>query len=77
VDLSLNPGGQAGADIACERILQALADKKFLPLTDQSSPEEIRRVLGVSKKQFKRASGNLYKQQKIELTQTGIRLKSS
>ncbi len=75
VDLSLNPGGRAGVDIGREKILQALAGKGFLPLHDNSSPEEIRRLLGLSKKQFKRAVGGLYKEQKIELLQSGIRLK--
>ena len=76
VDLSLNPGGKAGADIGRDKILQALAGSGFLPLNDSSSPEEIRRLLGLSKKQFKRSLGSLYKQGKVELLQTGIRLKT-
>ena len=76
IDLSLNPGGEAGAEIGRDKILQALAGKGFLPLTDNSSPEDIRRLLGLSKKQFKRALGGLYKQGQVELLQTGIRLKS-
>jgi hypothetical protein len=75
IDLSLNPGGKAGADIGRDKILQALAGSGFLPLTDNSPPEEIRRLLGLSKKQFKRALGGLYKQGQVELLQTGIRLK--
>ncbi len=75
IDLSLNPGGQAGADIGCDKILEALRSGGFLPLNDNSSPEDIRRLLGLSKKQFKRAVGNLYKQKKIEILQKGIRLK--
>ncbi len=76
VDLSLNPGGKAGADIGRDKILQALAGSGFLPLNDSSSPEEIRRLLGLSKKQFKRSLGSLYKQGKVELLQSGVRLKS-
>lgn len=75
VDLSLNPGGRAGADIGRDKIMQALKGGNFLPLNDNSSPEDIRRVLGLSKKQFKRAVGSLYKQNRIELLQSGIRLK--
>lgn len=75
IDLSLNPGGKVGTDIGRDKILEALAGGGFLPLNDNSSPEEIRRLLGLSKKQFKRAVGGLYKQNKIELLQTGIRLK--
>lgn len=75
VDLNLNPGGRAGVDIGREKILQALVGKGFLPLHDNSSSEEIRRVLGLSKKQFKRALGALYKEGRVELLQSGIRLK--
>ncbi len=75
VDLSLNPGGKAGVDLGREKILEALAGSGFLPLNDNSSPEEIRRLLGLSKKQFKRALGGLYKEQKIEILQKGVRLK--
>ena len=76
VGLSLNPGGKAGADLGRDKILQALAGNGFLPLNDNSSPEDIRRLLGLSKKQFKRSLGSLYKQGKVELLQTGVRLKS-
>jgi predicted RNA-binding protein (virulence factor B family) len=74
VDLSLNPGGKIGTDIGRDKILQALSQSGFLPLHDGSSPEDIRRLLGLSKKQFKRALGSLYKEKKVELLPTGIRL---
>jgi predicted RNA-binding protein (virulence factor B family) len=77
VDLSLNPGGRAGIDLGRQVLLQALAGSGYLPLHDNSPPEEIRRLLGLSKKQFKRAVGTLYKEQRIELTSSGIRLKNS
>lgn len=77
VDLSLNPGGRAGIDLGRQTLLQALEGSGYLPLNDNSPPEEIRRLLGLSKKQFKRALGTLYKEQRIELTSTGIRLKAS
>ncbi|NCO53280.1 MAG: GntR family transcriptional regulator [Deltaproteobacteria bacterium] len=75
VDLSLNPGGRAGIDLGRQKLLQALESSGYLPLHDKSSPEEIRRLLGLSKKQFKRAAGTLYKEQRIELTSSGIKLK--
>lgn len=74
LDLSLNPGGRAGVDIGREKLLAALEPTGFLPLHDGSSPEEIRSRLGLSKKQFKRAVGTLYREQKIELLTKGIRL---
>ena len=44
----------------------------FLPLTDRSSPDAIGKRLGISKKAFKRALGNLYKARKVELSEDGI-----
>lgn len=47
----------------------------FLPYTDRSEPDEIYRKFGVSKKTFKKAVGDLYKKQLIELEEEGICLK--
>ena len=41
---------------------------------DKSSPEEIKKEFQVSKKVFKQAIGNLYKQGKIKITDEGIEL---
>ena len=58
-------------------ILEELeANDGFLGLHDNSSPEEIKTVLRMSKKNFKRAVGTLYKNQQIELVDNGIRLKN-
>lgn len=46
----------------------------FLSLTDKSSPEEIENRLEMSKKNFKKAIGGLYKQGLITLEENGIRL---
>jgi predicted RNA-binding protein (virulence factor B family) len=43
-----------------------------LPITDKSSPEAIAQSFGLNKKAFKRAVGGLYKERKIELTDSGI-----
>lgn len=47
----------------------------FLSLTDKSSPEEIKNILGISKKAFKKSVGYLYKQKIITLESSGVRLK--
>ena len=47
----------------------------FLPLTDKSDPDDIRRELRMSKKAFKRAVGALYKVRKITIEADGIRWK--
>ena len=44
----------------------------FLPLSDKSSPEEIYRVFGISKKAFKKALGALYKERKVRIEEQGI-----
>jgi predicted RNA-binding protein (virulence factor B family) len=61
---------------ATERILQKLKESKgTLSLNDKSSPKDITDTLGMSKTQFKQAIGNLYKAQKILITDKGITLK--
>lgn len=62
-------GGEAG------KILEQLqASGGFLPYHDKSDPEDIYLNLGMSKKTFKMAIGQLFKQHKIEITDHGIRL---
>jgi hypothetical protein len=46
-------------------VLEKLTTTPTLRVTDQSSPEEIRAVFGLSKKAFKRAIGRLLKDNKI------------
>jgi predicted RNA-binding protein (virulence factor B family) len=46
----------------------------YLPLTDKSSPKEIEDLFEMSKKNFKKAIGGLYKQGLIVLEEQGIRL---
>ena len=47
----------------------------FLPLNDKSSPEAIRKELNISKSAFKRAIGNLYKEEIIVFQNNGIKFK--
>ncbi len=75
LDLSLLPPGQARLDVVGETILKALRESGgYLPLGDNSDAAEIKARLGVSKNAFKQAIGRLYKQQRIILEPTGIRL---
>ncbi|NOY12503.1 MAG: hypothetical protein GXP51_02080 [Deltaproteobacteria bacterium] len=74
IDVSLRRPGAAGIVDAREIILTALQHEGFLPLHDQSPPEQIREQLGLSKKQFKKALGGLYKDRRIELSHKGVRL---
>ncbi len=61
-------------DCNSELIFHKLVENEgFLPVTDKSSPEEIRRQFGISKKAFKKSIGALYKQRKITILPEGIK----
>ena len=63
-------------DCNSELIFHKLVENEgFLSVTDKSSPEEIRRQFGISKKAFKKSIGALYKQRKITILPKGIKLK--
>ncbi len=76
VDLSLKPGGyQNHIDADCALLLRTLeANAGFLDLHDKSDPDEIATRLHLSKKAFKKAVGKLYREKRIRLEETGIRL---
>jgi predicted RNA-binding protein (virulence factor B family) len=77
VDLSLDQPGFSKDKIesVTNAILTSLNENDgFLALTDKSPPPEIYAAFRVSKKVFKQAIGALYKQRRIALESTGIRL---
>ncbi|MFL1012683.1 CvfB family protein [Flavisericum labens] len=75
LDISIEQIGYRNIEPNAERVLQELQDNSgYLPITDKSSPEEIKEIVQMSKKNFKKAIGNLYKQRKIEIKPDGIRL---
>ena len=49
-------------------------NKGYLNLNDNSDPEIIKEVFGLSKKSFKKALGSLYKQRLITINDDGIYL---
>lgn len=76
IDITLRKGGAHATAADQDVILAALrARDGFLPLTDKSAPEEIARLLRVSKKRFKKAVGGLYKEGLIAIADDGIRLR--
>ena len=61
---------------SAEVLLQLVRDNGgFLPLNDNSAPEEVARLTGTSKKVFKRSLGVLLKRGAVETTDQGIRIK--
>jgi len=75
IDLSLQKEGYEKIDDISQSILNKLAAQNgFLPLTDKSSPETIKQTLHISKKNFKKAIGALYKQRLISIEENGIKL---
>jgi predicted RNA-binding protein (virulence factor B family) len=45
-----------------------------MPYHDKSKPDEIYDIFGLSKKEFKRQIGHLYKEKKIQIKEDGIYL---
>lgn len=75
IDVSLRPQGFRNViDSDVEKVLTKLKDSRegFLLITDKSSPDSIRFHMKMSKKAFKKAVGNLYKQKLIEIEQDRI-----
>jgi len=76
IDISLRRPGRQGILEAKDVILEALAATGFLPLHDDSSPQQIRRQLGMSKKAFKQAVGGLYREGAVRLSEKGVHLQN-
>ncbi|MBN1985588.1 MAG: GntR family transcriptional regulator [Prolixibacteraceae bacterium] len=74
IDLLLEKPGYEKIDSIAQKILDVLDQNRgFVALTDKSSPEMIQTMLGISKKNFKKAVGNLYKRKMIEFKSDGIK----
>ncbi len=74
LDIRLEVPNDSRYDAAEQKILDMLASNDgFLALTDKSDPEEVRAILGLSKKTFKQAIGKLYKHRRIALEADGLR----
>lgn len=76
IDISIQPIGYTNfIDKNTELVYKALLKNNgVLAVTDKSSPDEISRQFGMSKKAFKKSLGALYKQRKIKLLPDGIEL---
>ena len=76
--------GETPVEAACRELEEEVGTTKalllresggFLAVGDKSDPQRISQLFKMSKKSFKTAIGNLYKQGVIEITPEGIRLR--
>lgn len=75
IDVSLHKQGFENIEPNSEIIMNELrASRGFLRLNDNSNPEDIKTLLKMSKKTFKKAIGLLYKEKRIEIKDDGIYL---
>ncbi len=75
IDVAAGKPGYQRVEDEAGKILRLLQENNgYLPYYDKSDPEEIYSFFGMSKKTFKMTLGNLYKQRKITLEKTGIKL---
>ena len=75
IDVSLRKFGVEAIEPSSQLILDELkSNRGFLGLNDNSHPEDIKTVLKMSKKVFKKAVGNLYRQKLIDIKEDGIYL---
>jgi predicted RNA-binding protein (virulence factor B family) len=76
LDLTLKRPGYQSIPGSAASIMEILKKNGgFLPYHDKSLPDEISRIFAMSKKEFKRAIGGLYKAGSIEITDNGIRVR--
>ncbi|MBL7887842.1 MAG: GntR family transcriptional regulator [Flavobacterium sp.] len=75
IDVSFQKLGYDAVEFNAQKILNELQSSRgFLRLNDNSHPEDIKTVLQMSKKTFKKAIGLLYKEKLIEIKDDGIYL---
>ncbi len=73
LDLSIRDKAYLQISVDAERIMELI--ESFgggLPFNDKATPEVIKRETGMSKNEFKRAVGNLLKNNRIIITEKGI-----
>ncbi|WP_416989958.1 S1 RNA-binding domain-containing protein [Alistipes finegoldii] len=75
IDVSLQQEGFAQVKDSAEVLLQLVRDNGgFLPLNDDSAPEEVNRLTQTSKKVFKRSLGMLLKRGAVTVNEQGIKI---
>lgn len=74
LDLSVRKKAYLQIDDDAEKLMKIIESfDGVLPFSDKANPEVIRRETGMSKNEFKRAAGRLYKERRIEIGEKFIR----
>ncbi len=74
LDLAIRQKAHLQMDTDADRLLELLEENGGkLPIGDKSTPDKIRKWTGMSKNEFKRAEGRLYKERKIVVEPEQIR----
>lgn len=75
LDIVLEQIGYRSIEPNAKKLLEILeSNDGYLNLNDKSDPEQIKSVLEMSKKSFKKAVGSLYKSRQIRIEEDGIYL---
>jgi predicted RNA-binding protein (virulence factor B family) len=75
IDLTLSQPSQEQRDLLSDAIIEHLRQHDGVTrLTDKSAPDDIYRTFGVSKANYKKALGRLYKRQQILIEKHQITL---
>lgn len=76
IDISLQQQGFDQVKVSADKLYSMLQDNGgSMPLSDDSAPEDVSRITGMSKKVFKRSLGYLMSAGRIEKTEGGIKIK--
>jgi len=74
LDLAIRQKAYLQMDEDAEKLMEIIDSfDGVLPFNDKANPEVIRRETGMSKNEFKRAVGRLYKERRIQITEKAIR----
>ena len=75
IDVAAGKPGYGRVEDETEKVFRLLNENNgYLPYHDKSNPDDIYSFFAMSKKTFKMATGNLFKQRKISFEKDGIRL---
>ncbi len=73
--VTMQPSGENSVKIASHKLLMLVQEKKYVRLTEDSDPEEIKLRLKMSKNVFKSALSDLMLKNLVTVTKRGIKMK--